>query len=114
MPMNTGKMIIEQKLRKKTAGDVEILRPFWKFDHGYIGIEISPLLLVYADLMATGDDRNIETAGIIYDNYLAQPDRQIDEGTVALYSRSTESRGFEASFFHCRRHGAGYPSATCP
>jgi hypothetical protein len=28
-----------------------------------------------ADLMATGDDRNMETAGIIYDRYLTQPDR---------------------------------------
>ena len=37
---------------------------------------IAPPLLVYADLMATGDDRNIETAGIIYDKYLVRPDRQ--------------------------------------
>jgi hypothetical protein len=70
-----GKLIIENKLRKATAGDIEILKPFWKFDHEFIDLGIVPALLVYADLMATGDDRNIETAGIIYDHYLAQPDR---------------------------------------
>ena len=68
-----GKLIIEKRLRKDTAGDVEILKPFWKFDHEFIDIGIAPLLLVYADLLATGDDRNIETAGNIYDNYLVQP-----------------------------------------
>ena len=71
-----GKLIIEKKLRKNTTGDIEILRPFWKFDHELINLGIAPPLLIYADLMATGDDRNIETAGIIYDRYLAQPDRQ--------------------------------------
>lgn len=70
-----GKLIIENKLRKATAGDIEILKPFWKFDHEFIDLGIVPPLLVYADLMATGDDRNIETAGIIYDHYLAQPGR---------------------------------------
>jgi hypothetical protein len=70
-----GKLIIENKLRKATAGDIEILKPFWKFDHEFIDLGIVPPLLIYADLMATGDDRNIETAGIIYDHYLAQPDR---------------------------------------
>lgn len=71
-----GKLIIEKKLRKTTGGDIEILKPFWKFDHEFINLGIVPPLLVYTDLIATGDDRNIETAGIIYDNYLAQPDRQ--------------------------------------
>lgn len=70
-----GKLIIEQKLRKTTTGDIEILKPFWKFDHELLHLGIAPPLLVYADLMATGDDRNIETAGIIHDRYLAQLDR---------------------------------------
>lgn len=74
-PEPPGKLIIEQKLRKTTAGDIEILKPFWRFDHEFDAFGIAPPLLVYADLMATGDDRNIETAEIIYDNYLAQPDR---------------------------------------
>jgi hypothetical protein len=71
-----GKLIIEKKLRKTTDGDIEVLKPFWKFDHELIDAGIAPPLLIYTDLMATGDDRNIETAGIIYDRYFAQPDRQ--------------------------------------
>ncbi|MCP4746743.1 MAG: hypothetical protein GY874_11480 [Desulfobacteraceae bacterium] len=70
------KLVIEKKLRKATDGNVEILMPFWKFNHNLTETGIVPQLLVYADLMATGDDRNIETAGIIYDNYLSQLDRK--------------------------------------
>jgi len=71
-----GKLIIGNKLRKANDGDVEILKPFWKFKHEFADQGIAPPLLVYTDLMATGDDRNIETAGIIYDKYLVRPDRQ--------------------------------------
>jgi hypothetical protein len=74
-PEPPGKLIIEKKLHKTTAGNIEILKPFWKFDHQFMNLGTAPPLLVYADLMATGDDRNLETAGIIYDRYLAQPDR---------------------------------------
>jgi hypothetical protein len=75
-PEPPGKLIIEQKLRKTTGGDIEILKSFWKFDHEFHALGIAPPLLIYADLMVTGDDRNIETAEIIYDKYLAQPDGQ--------------------------------------
>jgi hypothetical protein len=74
-PEPPGKLVIGQKLRKTTTGDIEILKPFWRFDHEFDALGIAPPLLVYADLMATGDDRNIETAEIIYDKYLAQPER---------------------------------------
>jgi len=72
-----AKLIIGNKLRKANYGNVEILKPFWKFKHKFADQGIAPPLLVYADLMATGDDRNIETAGIIHDKYLLRPDRQI-------------------------------------
>jgi len=75
-PEPPGKLIIEKKLRKTIAGDIEILKPFWTFDHECDALGIAPPLLIYADLMATGDDRNIEMAKIIYDTYFAQPDRQ--------------------------------------
>ena len=75
-PELPGKLIIEHQLRKTTTGDIELLKPFWTFDHEFNAKGIAPPLLVYADLIATGDERNIETAEIIYDNYLEQPDRQ--------------------------------------
>jgi hypothetical protein len=66
-----GKLIIQNKLRKTTDGNIEFIKQFWKFDHALAAQGIVPPLLIYADLMATGDDRNIETAGFIYDNYIA-------------------------------------------
>ncbi|WP_319523421.1 type IV toxin-antitoxin system AbiEi family antitoxin [uncultured Desulfosarcina sp.] len=66
-----GKLIIKNKLRKTDEGKIEILKPFWKFEDPLADKGIVPPLLIYADLMATGDERNIETAGILYDTYLA-------------------------------------------
>ena len=71
-----GRLIIENKLRKAADGEIEILKPFWNFEHDLTNRDIAPPLLVYADLMATGDQRNVETAGIIYDKYLARLDRK--------------------------------------
>jgi len=47
-------------------GKVEVLEMFWKKET-YKGV---PPVLIYADLMSSGSDRNIETAKIIYDNEL--------------------------------------------
>jgi hypothetical protein len=47
-------------------GRVEVLEMFWSGET-YNGV---PPILVYADLMSSGSDRNIETALIIYDNEL--------------------------------------------
>jgi hypothetical protein len=59
-------------LRKDANGDVEILRTFWGFKGESAKNDIVPPLLVYADLMASGDDRNIETAEIIYDTEISR------------------------------------------
>jgi len=65
-----GELVLRNRLRKAEQGNVEILTPFWHFDHGLTNQGIVPPLLVYADLMVTGDPRNIETAGMIYEKYL--------------------------------------------
>jgi len=64
-------MIVRQKLRKDPQGDVEILKRFWNFPKLDERADVVPALLVYADLLATGDERNIETARMIYEQYLA-------------------------------------------
>ena len=69
--------IIKQKLRKDPQGDVEILKRFWNFPKLNETANLVPPLLVYADLLATGDERNIETARVIYERYLT---RLISEG----------------------------------
>jgi hypothetical protein len=48
-------------------GNVEILDKFWNFNYPEEQRHIVPPLLIYADLIRTADDRNIETAKIIYE-----------------------------------------------
>jgi hypothetical protein len=64
----------DNRMRNDPNGNVEIMRQFWddRFnpvnqnrDNKYIGI--APLIIIYADLLATGEARNIETARILYD-----------------------------------------------
>lgn len=47
-------------------GNVEILEMFWGKET-YNGV---PAVLIYADLMGSGNDRNIETANMIFNNEL--------------------------------------------
>jgi hypothetical protein len=66
-----GKLVLKYKLQKDPKGNVEILKPFWHFGWEMAEKGLVPPLLVYADLMATGDARNIEAAEMIYDKHLA-------------------------------------------
>ena len=52
--------------RVNENGKVEVLEMFWKMET-YMGV---PPVLVYADLMSSGSDRNIETANLIFKNEL--------------------------------------------
>lgn len=58
-----------QRMRADPAGDVEVLEAFWHFAED---AETAPPLLVYADLLGTGDPRAIETAKLIYDEHIAR------------------------------------------
>ena len=66
---NLPKLQAKYGLIRDEKGEIEILRKFWTF--GEIG-DAAPPLVVYADLLATADERNLETAREIYDRYLAQ------------------------------------------
>jgi hypothetical protein len=52
--------------------DLEVFRYFWDKDHPLFKVEpnLVPPLIVYAELIATGDSRNQETARKICDEYL--------------------------------------------
>jgi hypothetical protein len=69
---NPAAVLIPNRLKKDPEGDVELIGRFWQPDviapHGDT---VHPIL-VYADLMATGNQRNIETARIIYDEHIVQ------------------------------------------
>lgn len=58
-----------QRMRADPAGDVELIEAFWHFAPD---AETAPPLLVYADLLGTGDPRAIETARLIQENHLAR------------------------------------------
>lgn len=62
--------ILDADLRPDPGGDVEMLTAFWgEWPDGSRGDCAHPLL-VYADLVASDIDRNIETAKRVYDQYL--------------------------------------------
>ncbi len=64
-------LMIEHRLRKAADGNIEIRQRFWTFDYDWNHPELTPPVLVYADLLATGDARCIETAQKVYDGHLA-------------------------------------------
>lgn len=66
------KLILAHRLRPDVSGEIEILETFWAADEGRQQNDVAPPLLVYADLMATTDPRNIETARLIRDHHLTQ------------------------------------------
>jgi len=51
-------------------GNVEVYKKFWNYEDDDINKKTVPPLLIYADLINTGDNRNLETAKIIYERYL--------------------------------------------
>jgi hypothetical protein len=69
---NLAALLIQHKLKKDPAGDVEFLYRFWRQDAVLPNRDMVHPLLVYADLMATGNQRNIETARMIYDQHIIQ------------------------------------------
>jgi hypothetical protein len=65
-----------QKFKKEAelghTAVVEIRKRFWHFQDEPEHKNLVPPLLVYADLLATGDARCIETAKLIYDAYIVR------------------------------------------
>jgi len=71
-----GKLILLNRLKKDPHGDIEVLRAFWRINDNELHSNIVHPLLIYADLLATGDLRNLETARIIYEKELSEFDGQ--------------------------------------
>ena len=60
-------LVIDQRLKANPHGNLEIRRMFWNFPRTAELSDLAPPLLIYADLMASGDGRNQEAAEIIYE-----------------------------------------------
>ena len=63
--------LLENRLRKDPKGNVEIVRRFWGPGDEFQREDMVHPILVYADLIATGNQRNKETARMIYEQYIA-------------------------------------------
>lgn len=69
-PKVEPRFLLDQRLRPDPQGKVEILTRFWKFDND--DHLLTPLLLIYADLLAIGDARCLETAKYLYGDIVAR------------------------------------------
>jgi len=69
---NPAAVLLPNRLVKDPNGEVELVARFWQPETIAPSGDMVHPLLVYADLMATGNQRNLETARMIYDQHLAQ------------------------------------------
>jgi len=67
-PEHPNRLILHNNLMPTPQGNIEILEVFWNFIEGET---VVPHLLIYADLLATGDPRNIEEAQKFRDMFLS-------------------------------------------
>jgi hypothetical protein len=65
-------LIIQNKMKKHPDGPIEVMTAFWNFavTQTQFG-DLVPPLLIYADLLASGAPRNIETAQLLYEQAIA-------------------------------------------
>lgn len=75
-PRPLNQLMLRHRLRTDPAGNVEVLNAFWPADFPADQPGLVPTPLIYADLLATGDARCIETAKLVYDDYLAERFRE--------------------------------------
>lgn len=65
-----AELVKKLKLIPEPNGFIKLYKRFWEFTDDYK--EIVPPILIYADLLNTGDPRNIETAQKIYERYIRE------------------------------------------
>jgi hypothetical protein len=65
-------LLYDYRLNEARDGNVEVRQRFWKFEYQWEHKNLVPPVLIYADLLATGDARCIETAQRVYDGYVAR------------------------------------------
>ena len=62
----------KNRFKKDNNGNIEVIDAFWNFDIYPKQNGLVHPLLIYTDLMATADTRNIKTATMIYENELTR------------------------------------------
>lgn len=69
-------LVTVNRLRADPNGDIEVLEAFWDFPADPTRPDVVPPMLVYADLVATLDPRNLETAKLIRTRYIDDAQHQ--------------------------------------
>ncbi len=67
-----NKVLFDNRLKKDARGEVEILKRFWGPGEAFQKNDMVHPILVYADLLATSNQRNRETARMIYEREIAR------------------------------------------
>ena len=70
-------LIATHRLRADPKGEIELLDTFWDFPAEPDHPEVVPPILVYADLVATHDSRNLDAARLVYDRKIAHALRPV-------------------------------------
>lgn len=65
-----NRLLIENKLKKDNVGNTEIIERFWNQNIAWEHNDLVHPILIYADLLATGNARNIETAKMVYNDHV--------------------------------------------
>jgi hypothetical protein len=73
---NIAALVGPHRLRADPTGDVEVLDKFWNFDRDATQPDLVPPILIYADLVATQDTRNLEVARLIRERFIENVFRQ--------------------------------------
>ena len=66
------KYMIENKIRKDPKGKIDIIKTFWEVGQKRPYHNLVHPILIFTDLHARGDPRNLETAEMIYDQEVTQ------------------------------------------
>ena len=72
VPQSYQRVLFDNRLRKSPDGDIEVYEKFWGSGIEQVNPELVHPILIYADLVASGDQRNIETAESIYEQYIVR------------------------------------------
>lgn len=69
-------LMANARMQRDPDGNTEILHTFWHPDLVKPPKDLAPTLLIYADLIATAIDRNLDTAKEVYERFLKTPQNQ--------------------------------------
>ncbi len=64
--------LLQNRLKKDFYGEIEIFKYFWEQTDLNENKDLVHPILIYADLMATANQRNIEAAKVIYEQYIVR------------------------------------------